>query len=72
VIATGVPPSADTREIALTVVPEKMIVPQLFQLPPRASGASQMICIGPPSTATFLSLPSAKKAIERPSGDQNG
>src|SRR6266850_3011319 len=50
----------------------KMIVPSLFQLPPRAMEVSQRLRGGPPCASTFLSLASAKKAMVRLSGDQNG
>ena len=44
------------------------------QLPPLPLRARQIVSGVPPSTGTFLSFPSEreKKAIQRPSGDQNG
>ena len=39
---------------------------------PTAERTSQMSCGRPPASAIRFSLPCAKKAIERPSGDQNG
>ena len=44
------------------------------QLPPLPLRARQIVSADPPSTGAFLSLPSTreKKAIQRPSGDQNG
>src|SRR6267142_189124 len=50
----------------------KMIVPSWFQLPPRAMEVSQMVSGGPPCASIFLSLESAKKPMERLSGDQKG
>lgn len=50
----------------------KMITPLLLQLPPRPSGASQIVCTGPPAAEIVLSFPLAKKAILRLSGDQKG
>ena len=40
--------------------------------PSEPLGASQIFCGGPPVTSTFFSLPSAKNARNRLSGDQNG
>src|SRR6185369_17282892 len=37
-----------------------------------APGTSQIVSTGPPAASILLSFPSAKKARERPSGDQNG
>src|ERR1051326_156101 len=54
-------------------VGEKMIVPSLFHDPLRGfCGASQSVNGGEPSRSTFFNLPSAKKAMKRLSGDQNG
>jgi hypothetical protein len=50
----------------------KMMVPFALQLPPRPSGASQRICIGPPLTDTLRSLPLEKNPRLRLSGDQKG
>src|SRR5262245_53178415 len=72
VTGTGEPPSADTRKTGPPRLGEKMIVPELPQLPPRPSWASQIIRTGPPSAVTAFSLRSEKKAISRPWGDQNG
>src|SRR5262249_32595676 len=72
VTAIGVPPSTGTRKIGLPRSGAKIMVPEFPQLPPRASSASHTICTGPPSTATRFNLPSAKKPISRPSGDQKG
>src|SRR5438045_6783515 len=49
----------------------KMITP-FSQLPPRPNGASQIVIGPPPARRTFFNFPSAKKAIQSPSGDQNG
>ena len=48
-----------------------MITP-FFQLPPRPNGASQIVIGPPPARRTFFNFPSAKKAIQCPSGDQKG
>ena len=50
----------------------KTITPSRFHAPPRGVGASQRVSAGPPVTATFLSLPCAKKPRCASSGDQNG
>src|ERR1700751_3890144 len=50
----------------------KIILPSLLQLPPPAEGASQIVCTGPPVTWTIFNLPSAKKPMDLPSGDQKG
>jgi len=42
------------------------------QLPPSGNGASASVCGGPPATSMRLSLPPAKKPIDRLSGDQKG
>ena len=52
--------------------PPKMIVPSAFQLPPRPSDASQILTGAPPPMSRRFNFPSAKKATERLSGDQNG
>src|SRR5512135_3939050 len=54
------------------VTPSKRITPSELQEPSAPVGASQTFCGGPPETSTFLSLPSAKKARNRESGDQKG
>src|SRR5688572_21415990 len=51
---------------------EKIIVPAAFQDPPRGPPASAMFRGGPPNISMRFSLPPAKKAMERLSGDQNG
>ncbi len=48
------------------------MVPDGLQAPPLPSGASASATGAPPSIATFISLPRAKKPIDRPSGDQKG
>src|SRR5215471_1083944 len=72
VTGAGEPPSAGTRKTGPPRLGEKRIVSEIPQLPPRPSWASQIIRIGPPSAGTAFSLPSAKKAISFPSGDQKG
>ncbi len=54
------------------VTPSKRITPSELQEPSAPLGASQIFCGGAPETSTFFSLPSAKKATYRESGDQNG
>src|SRR6516225_11540067 len=66
------PPAAATRESG-PVVAANTITPSWFHVPPRgASSVLQTVRGGPPPTAIFLSLASAKNAIQRLSGDQNG
>src|SRR5215469_15108297 len=74
VLVTGArdPPSAGTRKTGPPRAGENRITHALPQLPPRPSCASQIILTGPPSAGTAFSLPSAKKAISCPSGDQKG
>lgn len=68
------PPFDDTRKRAPDGPPVgvKTIVPSSAQVPPRFAGASQSATGAPPIVATFLSLPSEKKPIQRPSGEKNG
>jgi hypothetical protein len=52
---------------------EKTITPSRFQVPPRATTpTSQSVRTGPPLASILFSLPSAKKPMLRPSGDQKG
>src|SRR5207248_11513330 len=71
VAGRGLPPDAGTccRGPAFG---ENKIIPATLQLPPRNEVVSQMIPGGPPAMSTRLSLPCAKKATERLSGDQKG
>ena len=48
--------------------------PSRFHEPPTATlqGRSHSVCGRPPETSSFLSLPPASNATNRPSGDQNG
>ena len=48
------------------------MTPSLFHVPPRPDGASHSVCEGPPAASIFFSFPSAKKARNFPSADQNG
>src|SRR5208282_6513058 len=50
----------------------KMIVPSRFQEPPRPLLASQIDCMPSPPASMRLSLPPAKNAMLRLSGDQKG
>ena len=54
------------------VTPSKRITPSELHEPSAPVGASQTFCGGPPEVSTFFSLPSAKKARKRESGDQKG
>src|ERR1700746_1980362 len=51
---------------------EKTITPVRLQLPPRPLVAVASGLGAPPESATFFNLPSAKKATNASSGDQNG
>src|SRR4029453_378511 len=50
----------------------KAMSPDRDQLPPREFGASQIVVTGPPDASMRRSFDSEKKAIDLPSGDQNG
>ena len=71
---TGSPPEAGTRCRAVPEDGESTMTSSRPQLPPLPFRARQIVSGAPPSTGTFLSFPSEreKKAIQRPSGDQNG
>src|SRR5713101_6162057 len=66
------PPPETTLLMAPPLSGANTINPFWFQLAPRPVGASQITCTGPPLTPILFSLPSAKKPIDVPSGDQNG
>ena len=51
---------------------EKTIIPSRFQVPPRLSGASQIVTGSPPEMSIRFSFCSAKNPICRLSGDQKG
>ena len=70
VTGRGVPPEAETATIGVPNSFVKRIVPSRPQAPKKPLPLSQIVWTGPPSTPTRLSLPSAKNAISRPSGDQ--
>src|ERR1700694_2296781 len=72
VTAVGTPPAAETRSMAVPGPGEKTITPSLFHDPPRPLGASQMVCGGPPASATFFNFPGTKYPMKALSGDQNG
>jgi hypothetical protein len=57
---------------AACAVPANTIVPSRFHVPPSPAGASHNGWTGPPEARIFFSLPLAKNAMKRPSGDQNG
>src|SRR5229473_1024288 len=72
-ICTAVPPEAGTRNIPPFLASGvNRITPSVFQAPPLPDGASQIVCTGPPATSNFFNFPSAKKASDLPSADQNG
>src|SRR5512141_2621731 len=50
----------------------KRIVPSRPHDPEPSCGPSHRVCAGPPEAATFLSFPSEKNPMKRPSGDQKG
>src|SRR3970282_956684 len=66
------PRFAETCERPDPVVAENTMVSSAPQLPPRPTGASHNVMGAPPEVETFLSWPSAKKAIHRLSGEKNG
>ena len=70
----GAPPSDDTleRPTPAWAVSVKKIVPSSDHVPPRSSSASQSVTGAPPETETFFSFPSAKNAIQSPTGEKNG
>ena len=71
-ISVALPPVADTR-FSPNPPSQKTITPSRFQVPPDlAPETSHTVCTGPPETSIFLSLPPAKKPIDRLSGDQKG
>src|SRR5437660_8537512 len=73
VISAGVPPSAETRYSPTQTSGVKIITPSRFHVPPRPWGASHKTWADfPPDTSVFFSFPCEKKAMKRPSGDQNG
>ena len=72
VTGLGTPPDAGTLKIAERRSGENRITSLALQLPPRPVGASARTCGEPPRRSTFFSLPSAKKPMYWPSGDQNG
>ena len=71
---TGSPrtPPLETRAIPACVSGANRITPLAPHVPPRASAAEAIVIGAPPSRSSFLSLPSAKNASSRLSGDQKG
>jgi len=47
-------------------------LPSAPQVPPKARGAVVIVVAAPPPTGARRSLPLAKKAMKRPSGEKNG
>src|SRR5439155_18318342 len=72
VTGVGLPPVADTFDSGPRMFAANTITPLSPQLAPRPSGASQSVCTEPPDAGIRLSFPLEKKAIDWPSGDQNG
>src|SRR5215813_6459431 len=74
VTGAGAPPDSETLYKPSKKPGANTMTPCGLQVPPRPKGASQRGSAGPPSTAIFFSFrsESEKKAIHRPSGDQNG
>src|SRR5713101_8798331 len=73
-VVTGVagPPAAETRKRRSPGAGVKTMTPSRFQVPPRPESASQRLWGGPPEASILFNFPSAKKAINRLSGDQKG
>src|SRR5262249_44688933 len=72
VAGVGLPPAAPTRCIGDVPV-AKRIVSAGPHVPPRTSVALGVIsCTAPPPAGTFFKRPSAKKPIQRLSGDHMG
>src|SRR5215203_3364230 len=70
-IAAGVPPVLGTLKIAVPKNGAKRIVPLLPHVPKCSiSGTSHSGTAGPPERSIRFSLPPAKNARDRPSGDQ--
>src|SRR5688572_11072027 len=74
VTAVGSPPALDTRNkpVPRADEGENTIRLSRLQLPPQPEGASHSTIGSPPPIWTFFSLPAAKNAINRLSGDQKG
>src|SRR4030095_10674441 len=74
VIGSACPPADDTRSRLAPdpLLGENRIVPPSLHAPPRPFAASQSVAAAPPVTEIFFSLPPAKNAIHRPSGEKNG
>jgi hypothetical protein len=69
----GVPPLAGTvYSEPATKSLENTIAPLLLQEPPTPGEQSQIVCAACSARERRFSAWSAKNAIERPSGDQNG
>ena len=72
VILVGVPPSAETRMMALLELGANRIRFELPQVPPRPFRASQIATGAPPFASIRNIFPFAKNPMAWPSGDQNG
>src|SRR4030095_12077647 len=66
------PPSADTRRIGWMLPIARRITPSRLHVPPVEGTAFRGFFVDPVSRSIRLNVPSAKKPIERLSGDQNG
>ena len=73
VTEAAAPPPAGTLDNPLSGPGAKTMRPSRFHVPPRAPRRrSQISWATPPASVILFSLPRAKKAMERPSGDQKG
>ena len=72
VTGTGFPLAEGTRERTSVGPSAAMMLPSSPQLPPKPAPALHSATAAPPSTAIFLSLPSAKNPIQSPAGEKNG
>src|ERR1700693_4272537 len=72
ITSAGRPPDAETREIAPPRTEAKRISPSRLQEPvsPIPELTSQRATAAPPERSRRFNFPSAKNAMERPSGDQ--
>src|SRR5262249_61195939 len=71
VTCEAAPPDSSTRQIPL-LARAKMITPSRFQEPPRGPAAAHNVWAGPPDASIFFRFSSAKKPMNRLSGDQKG
>src|SRR5262245_23309751 len=72
VTGVGTPPVSATRQIGPFSPLNRIVPSRLHVPPPDHTGDSHTIWGEPSVSAIRFTRPLAKKAIERPSGDQNG